>query len=47
MSFHEPDVESFNLLNRMIDEIESGKFVKNENLLTEYKLIINLKTKKS
>ena len=46
MSFHEPDVESFNLLNRMIDEIESGKFVKNENLLTEYKLIINLKTKK-
>ena len=47
MSFHEPNIDSFNLLNRMINEIESGQFVKNENLLTEYKLIINLKTKKS
>ena len=47
MSFYEPNNESFNLLNRLIDEIKSGKFFENENLLTEYKLIINLKTKKS
>ena len=47
MSFNEPDAESCGKLNQMIDEIAAGEFADNDNILSEYKLIINLKSKKS
>lgn len=46
MSFNEPDNESYDILYRLIDEIANGIFADKENILTEYKLIINLKSKK-